>query len=209
MCLNVEPLYNILYDDDVKNIYLKCKNKYMSLDEKYHNRFTHIEGVCQMATFLAKIYNVDIKKAQIAALLHDYFKYESNEEMEAMLDTKEEVEECKECPVLYHAYASSKALSKIFGIYDKEIENAIKYHVFGKPNMTKLEEIVLISDYTEPNRKYDDCIKTRNVLLEGKMNEAIYMSTLQTIKHLEKNNIKPHPIQYEVLKEYERKINNE
>lgn len=209
MCLSVEQLSNILYDDEVKEIYHACKNKYMSLDEKYHSRFTHIEGVCQMATLLAKKYKVDVKKAQIAAILHDYFKYESISEMKSMLDTKEEIKECEECPVLFHSYASSKALSKIFKINDNEIESAIKYHVFGHPNMTKLEEIILISDYTEFNRKYDDCIKTRSVLLDGKFDEAIYMSTIQTINHLIKNNQNPHPMQYEVLKEYERKINNE
>lgn len=209
MCLNVEQLFNILYDDEVKRIYLACKNKYLSLDEKYHSRFTHIEGVCQMATLLAKKYNENVKKAQIAAILHDYYKYESHEEMESLLDSKEEIEECRQCPVLYHAYASSKALGKIFGIHDKEIENAIKYHVFGKTNMTKLEEIILISDYTEFNRKYQDCIEVRKVLLDGNFDKAIYLSTRYTIDHLVKNNIKPHPIQCEVLKEYERKINNE
>ena len=194
-----------LFNDEVKRVYDKVCLKYTN--NGHFNRFTHIEGVCKMATHLAKIYNVDIKKAQICALVHDYYKYESNEELRSLID-KEDILICEECEVLYHSFASANALLNEFGIDDNEMKNAIKYHVFGHTSMTKLEEIILISDYTEENRTYKDCIEVRDILLSGNLDLAIYESTKRVINFLVNRNIKPHPMQYEVLNEYERKVSN-
>ena len=45
------------------------------------DRLNHIWGVVKMALFLAERYQVDPIKTQIAAYLHDYYKYESVEEI--------------------------------------------------------------------------------------------------------------------------------
>lgn len=194
-----------LYSEKVKEVYNKVKEKYQSMGEDKFPRFLHIEGVCEMATYLAEKYAVDIEKAQICALVHDYYKYESYQEMAKFL-TDDEIKECEECKVLYHSYSSSKQLKLLFNIDDIEMENAIKYHVFGHTKMTKLEEIILISDYCERNRTYSDCIKTRDILLSGALYNAIYISTKNTINLLLREHKKPHPMQYEVLNEYERKL---
>ncbi len=188
--------------NEVRNIVeAKYKTKY---PDKL-SRFTHILGVAKMCEYLASIYNVDKSRAIICGLVHDFYKYESEEEMKTLIDPSD-LEECEKCTVLYHAYASSEALKKVFNIDDLEMKSAIKNHVFGHTNMTKLEEIVLISDYTEENRTYKDCITVRNILLSGRLNEAIYLSTLFTINFLNKQNKNVHPMQKDVLYEYERKL---
>ena len=71
-----------LSEANVEEIYNKVYKKY----EKNHlNRFRHIVGVCNMAQKLALIYGVDPIKAKIAALLHDYYKYEDVLEMDLYL----------------------------------------------------------------------------------------------------------------------------
>ena len=45
-----------------------------------------------------------------------------------------------------------------------DIYNAIRNHVFGRIGMSKLEEIILISDYTEENRKYDEYRSQRRMM---------------------------------------------
>ena len=195
-----------LFDDEVINIYNTVKNKYESLGAEKFNRFTHIEGVCKMATYLAKEYNENIKEAQIAALLHDFYKYESFDEMSLCL-TDEEKNECQACKVLYHAYSSSHVLKDVFGIDNPRIVNAIKYHVFGHPNMSLLDKIILISDYTEEGRTYKDCIEVRKILLDGHLDLAILVSTKNIISLLIKEGKEPHPVQYQILNEYERIIN--
>jgi predicted HD superfamily hydrolase involved in NAD metabolism len=184
--------------DKARNLVLeKYKNEHQS-------RLQHILGVVKMAKYLAGIYGVDEDKAQIAAYMHDYIKYESEDEMFKLIND-DDISECMECNVLLHSYASANMYLKHIGD-DMDIYNAIRNHVFGRTNMSKLEEIILISDYTEENRIYEDCIKCRKILLEGKFNEAIYFSLKNTVDYLKTKKIEPHPMQLAVLKEYEGKI---
>ncbi len=177
------------------------KEKYVSLDNP---RYLHILGVAKMAKSLAAKYNACEEKAYLAGLMHDYYKYEKHEEM-ALLLNEEELLECKKCDILYHSYASAEAYLKLVGD-DTDIYNAIKNHVFGRCNMSKLEEIILISDYVEETREYPSCVYCRGLVLKGLFYTAIYESTRLTIKHLEAKNIKPHPMQYDILKIYKEKM---
>ncbi len=176
--------------------------------EKYkndhQNRLKHILGVAKMAKELAHLYNVDEEKALIAAYMHDYIKYESEEDMLKLINEADK-EECLACKVLLHSYASANMYLRYIG-NDEDIYNAIRNHVFGRPNMSKLEEIILISDYTEENRKYESCIKCREILLDGNLEKAIYYSTKKTIDYLESLNVAPHSRQLAVLEEYGGKI---
>ena len=170
----------------------------------HQKRLIHTLGVCEMAEYLAKEYNVDIEKAKVAALMHDYSKYDDPKEF-AYLLTKEEKEECEKYPFLYHAYLSAYNYKKLFDDFDIDIFNAIHNHVFFLCNMSKLEEIIMIADYTEKNRTYDDCIRCREILLSGNMDLAIYESLVATSKHCGDNPL--HPEQFKVLKEYEKRLN--
>ena len=181
------------------------ENKFM--DRNHQDRYQHTLGVVKMAKYLAKEYNVSKKKAMLAAYLHDFCKYDEEEDILKLLNEKDK-EECKKYPVLYHSYASAEFYKKEIGS-DEEIYQAIRNHVFGRIGMSRLEEIVLISDYTEENRTYPSCIHCRDILLGGNLNQAIYESTLLTIEFLKKKNIEPHPLQFEVLQYYEGLCKND
>lgn len=175
------------------------------IDEKYKDschkeRYLHILGVADMAKRLATLYNVNEEKAYIAGLMHDYYKYEPKEEMQILL-TSEEKKEAEECNVLYHSYASARAYKKLIDD-DDEVFSAIKNHVFGHLNMTKLEEIILISDYIEENRKYPNCIFCRSLVNRGFFYTAIYESTRHTISFIESKGQKPAIMQVSVLQQY-------
>lgn len=171
------------------------------LKDNHPDRYTHTLGVVKMSKKLAKKYGVDKKKAMIAAYMHDFCKYDEEVYIKSLLD-EEDKKECEEYPVLYHSYGSA-AYYKTFVGNDKDIYNAIKNHVFGRLNMSRLEEIILISDYTEENRIYNNCVECRAILLKGEFYKAIYESMKFTIAYLEKKNKKAHPLQVEVLKYYE------
>lgn len=178
------------------------------LKEKYPNpldkRYIHILGVEKMAIKLAKMYGEDIEKASIAALMHDYSKYDSIDDAYGKLND-EDINECKEYPFLLHAYLSAYYYKELIGD-DLDIFNAIRYHVFGRTNMSLLEKIIVISDYTEENRKYSNCILCRELLFEKGIDYAIYFSTEKTIEYNMGLGKKPHPVQLEILKEYKEKI---
>ncbi len=172
--------------------------------DEHNSRLQHILGVVEMAEELAKRYHVDIQKAKIAAYMHDYCKYDSVQEIEKYL-TKEEIEECKEFPFLYHAYGSAYMYKKYIGT-DEDIFQAIYNHVFGRPKMSLLESIIMIADYTEKNRKYPSCIECRSILLEGRFEEAICFSLKQTIDLAIQEGNQPHPRQLAVYHEYLEKV---
>ena len=176
------------------------EEKYNGLHEK---RLKHVFGVAKMAEFLADKYGVDKEKALVAAYMHDYAKYDDPSEAIGKLDDKE-IEECEKYPFLYHAYLSAEAYLDLLG-NDMEIYNAIKYHVFGRPHMSKLEAIIMIADFTEENREYEACIDCRNILLNGEFEKAIYKSLEYTINHCKEKGEEPHPKQLLVLDEYKKK----
>lgn len=180
--------------EEIKN---KVKTKYGENDHRYR----HIIGVYNLATKLAIKYDVDVEKAQIAALLHDYYKRESIEEMIRIIDDDFIRDKYQNNPQIYHAYASGAALKKEFGIFDEDIYNAIIHHVYGGFNMTKLEEIILISDYCEENRTYPSCIEVR-LVLEKSLHKAIFMALDYTISFLKQNGVKPLEEQILICEQY-------
>lgn len=179
--------------------------KYNGQNQK---RLAHIYGVAEMAEFLANRYGVDKEKALVAAYMHDYSKYDDPKTAVGIL-SDEEIKECEEFPFLYHAYLSAYMYKKLLG-NDDDIYNAIKYHVFGRTNMSMLEAIIMIADYTEKNRVYPSCCYVRKILVEDNdLNLAIYESLKGTIEFLEKEGNKPHPEQIKVMEEYKRKVLND
>lgn len=176
-------------------------------DSLHQERYQHILGVAAMAKELAENWGENPDKAYLAGLLHDYYKYESKEEM-AILLTPEEKCEAEECPVLYHSYASARFYLQAIG-QDIEIFNAIKYHVYGRETMTKLEEILVLSDYVEINRKYENCIYCRHLVERALYDTAIYESTRHTIQFLAQKHVKPALGQLKVLNFYKEKMKME
>ena len=170
--------------------------------EGHEKRFTHIMGVVKMSEYLAKKYGCNPIKAKIAAVLHDYSKYDKNIEL---LSNDDRIE-CIKYPFLLHAYLSEYYAKNLFKIDDSDILNAIRNHVIGRVGMSLLEEIVFISDFTEEGRTYEDCIKCRDILLNKGIDEAIIYSYEATMNHIDGSN--PHPKQLEVLKSYKEKIKN-
>ena len=182
-------------------LYEKCKELLIShYGGKHQDRLEHSFGVVEMAEYLAGIYRQDIEKAKVAAILHDYCKYDDIEEVKKYL-TEEEIFECERYPFLYHAYGSAYFYKNNIGD-DEDIFNAIYNHVFGRPGMSKLEAIIMISDYTEKNRKYDACKKAREMILDGEFNQAIVYSLEQTMNLCLREHQNPHPRQLEVYNEY-------
>ena len=185
----------------VKNIELKVREKYAN-----SKRLTHILGVARLAKELAHRFNLDEDKAYIAGLLHDYCKYETIEEMIAIIDDETIINKFKNAPQIYHAYASSVVAEKEFMISDEEILNGIKYHVYGRVNMSLFEKIIVISDFAEDSREYARCKEVRKILDDGNFNLAMYLCIKYTIESVLAKGDTPLEEQYEILSQLEKAI---
>ena len=118
-------------------------------------RMPHVLGTEREAVFLAEKYGADVTDARIAALLHDCTKKLSMDEQLALCEkygiALDELE--RKNLKLLHAKTGAAIARDLFGVSD-EIYGAIYWHTTGKANMTKLEKVIYLADYIEPNRDF-------------------------------------------------------
>lgn len=176
-------------------IFEDVKTKYKTRPE----RFEHILGVVQTAVSLATRYGVDTDKAYIAALFHDYTKYDTLEAQCSVL-TQKEIKLYQDYPVMYHALSAASILKSKYTINDEAILNAIAKHVWGDLQMTDLDKIILIADKIEPTRNYPAVAKLRTLSKES-LNETLIAYYKDALIHYKNNGIQIPPVIYEIIKE--------
>jgi predicted HD superfamily hydrolase involved in NAD metabolism len=123
-----------------------------NLDAK---RYEHTLGVAYTAAALAMCHGADIRKAQIAGLLHDCAKCVDHHRKIAICEKHNiainEIE--RKNPFLLHAKVGSYVAMRKYNINDEDIIQAILNHTTGRPAMSLLEKIIYVADYIEPCRK--------------------------------------------------------
>lgn len=117
-------------------------------------RYEHTLGVAYTAACLASLYEVDVKKAMRAGLLHDCAKcIESDKKISLCKKYHIEISELeKRNPSLLHAKLGAKLAEDKYEEKDADVLNAIRSHTTGRPGMSNLEKIIFIADYMEPGR---------------------------------------------------------
>ena len=135
-------------------------------------RYQHTLGVAYTAASMAMKYDVDVKRAVIAGLLHDCAKCLSDEKLLKIAEKEglEITESERKSPYLLHAKVGALYAEKEYDVDDQEILSSIKYHTTGRPGMTDLEKIVFVADYIEPSRdkapNLEDLDKTVRLILK-------------------------------------------
>ncbi len=127
-------------------------------------RRRHTYGVEKAAFMLAKNHYpwLDRRLVAAAALLHDCTKEYSEEEQlitaERFAVYFNELE--LEAPKLRHAVTGAAVARVAFGL-PEEAANAILYHTTAKADMTPLEKILYLADFTDENRSDELCVAVR------------------------------------------------
>lgn len=165
-------------------------------------RYRHTVGVMETAIVLAERFGEDIKKAELAAIFHDYAKYRNADEMRQLVQTKLE---CKDIlsygSELLHAPCGAYYVQEEIGIADQDVLNAIKYHTTGRPNMSRFEKVIFLADYIEPNRKFPGVDEVRR-WAEVNLDEAIILMLEQTISFLIKRKQLVYPLTIETYNDF-------
>ena len=154
------------------------------------SRLMHTFGVIDTASALAKAYQADVKKCEKAALLHDCAKYMPLEEMIAICDRNfvelNDLEKKKES--LLHAKAGACLAYEKYGIKDKEILDAIKYHTTGRPDMSLIEKIIFVSDFIEPGRDFSEKLPMYRMIAMADINLVCMNILKDTLDYLDSLN---------------------
>ncbi len=117
-------------------------------------RYKHILGVKETALTIGSYYDLNPEKLGLAALLHDFAKYFTAQEL---MDYCHE-ENIPLDPIeadnhgLLHGKVGRSIASKVYHIYDKDILNAISSHTTGRSDMSDYEKVLYLADYCDPGR---------------------------------------------------------
>ena len=140
------------------------------------NRFYHSMCVADEAKRLAEKYGADVDKAYLAGLLHDITKNASKDEhlqifsqFGIMLNDIE-----KNAEKLWHAMSGAAYVEHILNINDAEIISAIRDHTTAKADMSLLEKIIYLADFTSADRDYDDVSVIRQYVDESLDKAFVY-----------------------------------
>ncbi len=160
--------------------------KHRSLSLHKPERVAHVIGCSDTAVHLAEKYGANAVDARRAGILHDITK---------ALDGKEQLLLCeryaiitdefeKTHPKLLHAKTGAAIAEHVFG-ENRNVCNAICWHTTGRPHMTKLEKILYIADYMEPNRSFDG-VKALRTVTEQNLDDGVLMGFNLAIAELER-----------------------
>lgn len=156
-------------------------------------RFNHVLRVEQTAIKLAKQYNVDIEKASIAGLCHDYAKQRPDQ------DFIDEIHRCGLTPELlnygnaiWHGVVGAELIKDELGIWDEDILNAVRHHTTGAAKMSPLEQVIYMADYIEPARDFPGVDKARSITAKD-LGAGVAYQTKQTLEYLVERNSPVYP----------------
>ncbi|MCA1036305.1 MULTISPECIES: bis(5'-nucleosyl)-tetraphosphatase (symmetrical) YqeK [Bacillus] len=174
-----------------REFYLKIVKKQLT-----EHRYQHTIGVMETAIGLARTFGADIKKAETAAILHDYAKFRPKDEMKRIIIVQKMPEELLMYnSELWHAPAGAYLAETEAGVTDPEILDAIRYHTSGRPQMPLLDKIIYLADYIEPGRHFPGVDEVRK-LAETDLDSALIKAMQNTITFLMKKNQPVFPLTF-------------
>jgi hydrolase, HD family len=162
---------------DIKEIETDLSNK---LSKK---RFIHTLGVVNSAIYLARKYGANIEDAHLAALLHDCAKEIPLLEMRDLVADLPCDQDMLHSGALLHGLAGMVLANTQYGVTNPDILEAIRVHTTGKENMSKLDKIIFLADYIEPNRKFPGVNDIR-LAAEQSLDAGVLCGFDMTIRHL-------------------------
>ncbi len=172
------------YEEDLANY----------IEEK---RFRHSIGVACTAYRMAIRYGEDCKLAYFAGLLHDIAK---------RMPIDKQLELCKKIklhpdeiayPKMLHAPAGAGFVKKHYGLKDKKLLSAIRYHTMGHESMTLFDKLIYMADYIEPCRDFEGVEELREITFQD-IDQAIIKGIDTTILSLVEEHLKISPVLLDV-----------
>ncbi len=141
------------------------RNTYLSHNKA--NTLKHVEEVAETAAWLAEIYDLDVSKVRLAALLHDISAVMTPQEMyETAKSRNMEIDPAEEkYHFLLHQRISKIIARETFGIDDNEILNAVECHTTLKKNAGMYDKVIFLADKISWDQKdlppYYDILKSK------------------------------------------------
>ena len=151
------------------------------------DRYEHTLSVSYSCIALAMRYGYDLKKAELAGILHDCAKRYDNDTIIKKCNKYEiELTESElNAPPIIHAKLGAYMAEHKYGVTEPEILSAIACHTTGKPYMGLLDKILYVADFIEPRRiGIPGLDKVRRLAFEN-LDDALFETMDGILKFLE------------------------
>ncbi len=151
------------------------KNKYLCNHKE--NTLKHVENVAETAAELAKVYNLNVEKVELAAFLHDISAIMSPQSMYELAKARGfEIDAAEEkYHFLLHQRISRLIAQEEYSINDIEILDVIECHTTLKKNASMYDKIIFLADKISWDQKsvppYYDLIQSK---VMDSLDEACY-----------------------------------
>ncbi len=156
-------------------------------------RVSHVWGCEHEARRLAKRWGADEEFAAEAGILHDITKkFELSDQLllsekYGIINDTVELQNDK----LLHAKTGAAMAKDLFGV-PAEVENAIRWHTTGHPEMTLLEQIIYMADYIEPTREFPGVDELRALAYQD-LSAAMILGLKMSLEDVRRQGNEPHP----------------
>ena len=186
-------------NNDIEQVVLFAEPKAVEI-EKYlkskltPERYTHVLSVRELALDLAKRYGADLRKVNLAVLLHDSAKWmRTSEQYEAAANHEIQLDEIeRHNPSLLHALIGAEFAVSHFDVDNPEILNAIRVHTTGSGKMTLIDKILYVADFAEPKRNHAEAHSVRELAYHD-LDKAVFETSRYKIEYLLAKGVLIHP----------------
>ena len=167
-------------------------------------RIAHVAGCESEAVSLARRWGADEELAAEAAILHDITKRLSLKEQLILCEKYDIITDTLEAKSekLLHSKTGAAVAADLFGV-SAQVENAIRWHTTGKPDMTRLEKIIYLADYIEPTRDFEG-VETLRALAYENLDKALVLGFEMSLEDLKSYGVPPHKNTIDALEHYRR-----
>ncbi len=159
-------------------------------------RLIHSLNTMRVSAALAASNGEDPYRCAIAGLLHDCTKQDHYMNGK----TEDDI-----VPEIRHAYSGSRVAENKFGVSDKEILDAIRFHTTSRAGASIMEKIIFVADKIEPSRDFPRIDEIRRISfydLENGYHECLK----DIILHLENSGKKAHADTYGAFEESKKSL---
>lgn len=158
-----------------------------NLSEK---RLKHILGVRDTLAELALRHHLDLKEAELAALLHDLAKGMSFEEQLAFCERYgiPLTEDDRRQPGVLHAYVGAELARERYGA-SEAVCSAIRAHTTGWVPMSSLDMALYVADFCEPSRPFPEAAEVRRMAQENLKKATIATMSYKLLHLLERGSL--------------------
>ncbi len=160
-----------------------------------HGSFAHCQAVSVTAREIAAVYGADADAAEMAGLLHDWSRDESDEYLLAAADrfglSVNAIEHSR--PYLLHARVAAEEIGQTWPWIEAEVLSAIEGHTLGPAGDDGLAMVVYVADMVEPGRRWDGVEELRDAVGKVELDELYVRALQHTLEGLVRGRKRIHP----------------